>query len=433
MPIQKEPISKPKVFVMMSGGVDSSVTALDLKEQGYDVVGVFMKCWSIQNLESLGVDKSLYNCFWEQDSLDARLVADKLGIPFYVWNFEEEYKKGVVDYMLNEYKIGATPNPDVMCNSVIKFGLFYEKAKKLGADYVATGHYARVVRLSPQNLPKPPPAPLIEGRVETSNVKNISCIARGKDENKDQTYFIWKIKKEQVESILFPVGEYQNKADLRQRALENDLITADKPDSQGLCFIGKTSLRELLLQALGEKEGDIVCDLESAKKSDLFKNKKMIVLDSKKSPPTPLNKGGAGKFVFLGKHKGAYLYTVGQREKLGLAGGPWFVSEVDVVNNIVKVAHGENQDSIFGNRLIAKSLNWLVDLDFENDSNSFECEAQIRYRQKPEKCKVTFLDEGRVEVVFENKIKAITKGQSVVFYSGEVLLGGGVIEGDDVV
>jgi tRNA-specific 2-thiouridylase len=369
---------------MMSGGVDSSVAVLDLKEQGYDVVGVFMKCWSIQNLESLGVSESLYNCFWEEDSRDARLVADKLGIPFYVWNFEEEYKKGVVDYMLNEYKIGATPNPDVMCNSVIKFGLFYEKAKKLGADYVATGHYARVV--------------------------DSHFIARGKDVNKDQTYFIWKIKKEQVSSILFPVGEYENKVDLRKRALENDLITADKPDSQGLCFIGKTSLRELLLQTLGEREGDIVCDLESAQKSDLFKNKKV--------------KEGSKKLVFLGRHKGAYLYTVGQREKLGLAGGPWFVSEVDVVNNIVKVTHGDNQDSIFGDRLVAKSLNWLV----EPESDSFECEAQIRYRQKPEKCKVIFLDEGRVEVVFENKIKAITKGQSVVFYSSNVLLGGGVIE-----
>jgi len=353
-----------KIFVMMSGGVDSSVAAADLKAQGHDIVGVFMKCWSVEQLESLGASQDLYGCFWEDDAKDARLVANKLDIPFFVWDFEKEYKQGVVDYMLSEYKSGRTPNPDVMCNSIIKFGIFYKRAMELGADFVATGHYAR--------------------KVENT------YIYRGNDTNKDQSYFLWRVKKEQIAKTLFPIGEYSRKAEVRQRALDSGLITADKPDSQGLCFIGDTSLRDLLIQTLGKKEGDIV--------------------------------DKTGKI--LGKHPGAFLYTIGQRGGLGLSGGPWFVVKVDVLNNQVIVTHEGDEEALMGQSLIAKDLNWLVP-DMEN-GRILKCEAQIRYRQDPTRCTVK-IDSKKAEVVFDEPVRAISSGQSIVFYDGDQMLGGGVI------
>jgi tRNA-uridine 2-sulfurtransferase len=350
------------VYMMMSGGVDSSVAAAILKDQGYNVIGVFIKCWSIESLQQMGVSEELYGCYWEEDSTDARLVADSLDIPFYVWDFEDEYKKGVVDYMINEYKAGRTPNPDVMCNSTIKFGIFYEKAMKLGADFVATGHYARSQ----------------DGK-----------LYRGRDEKKDQSYFVWRISSEQLDHILMPIGEFETKAEVRKIAEKYDLITAKKPDSQGLCFIGETPVRQLLLQTLGEKPGDIV---------DIY-----------------------GKV--LGEHSGAFQYTIGQRHQLGLAGGPWFVQSIDVDKNLVFVAHDTDQKSLYSDSLIAKEMNYFRKLD---EDLEYAFTAQIRYRQDAQSCKVIKVRDS-LTINFVEPIRAVSKGQSVVIYDGDELVAGGVI------
>jgi tRNA-uridine 2-sulfurtransferase len=358
---------KKTVYMMMSGGVDSSVAASVLIEQGYYVIGVFMKCWSIDSLTQIGASKDLYGCFWEEDSIDARLVADELGILFYVWDFEKQYKQGVVDYMLDEYRKGRTPNPDVMCNSVVKFGIFYQKAVAMGADYVATGHYARVVSQ--------------DGELS---------LRRGKDMNKDQSYFVWRIRKEQLPHILMPIGEFDSKATVRVIAEKLELVTARKPDSQGLCFIGQTPVRELLLQTLGEKEGNII-------------------------------EHGSGKT--LGIHQGAFQYTIGQRHQLGLSGGPWFVRSINVDTNEVFVAHDWDQKELYTANLIAKDLNIFRDLQ---DNVEYEFQAQIRYRQMAESC-VVIKHGDELAIRFFEPVRAISKGQSVVVYDGETLIVGGVI------
>ncbi len=407
--------STKTVFVMMSGGVDSSVAALKLKQEGYKVVGVFMKCWSIQALDELGVDRNLYGCFWEQDSLDASLVAAKLEIPFFVWDFEEEYKKKVVEYMLQSYQNGLTPNPDVMCNSVIKFGLFLKKAKKLGADFVATGHYAKRVEniessthVDQQNSQSNNNDPYSSISKHIISENNFAVeLHRGDDFNKDQSYFLWRIPREELNMMLFPIGDFTTKDEVRKLASENDLITAAKKDSQGLCFIGTTPLRELLLQSLGEKKGDIV------------------TLDGK----------------VLGQHLGAYLYTIGQRNKLGLGGGPWFVQKVDVNNNQVVVAHAEQDEILDATFCYVDDFNWLVEDSLiqqilENKlQDNFILSAQVRYHQQAVQC---FLELGtgsesgesirRYKVVFNEAVRAIAPGQSIVFYNGTRMLGGAVIQ-----
>jgi tRNA-uridine 2-sulfurtransferase len=350
------------VYMMMSGGVDSSVAAAILKDQGYSVIGVFIKCWSIESLQQMGVSEELYGCYWEEDSTDARLVADSLDIPFYVWDFEDEYKKGVVDYMINEYKAGRTPNPDVMCNSTIKFGIFYEKAMKLGADFVATGHYARSQ----------------DGK-----------LYRGRDDKKDQSYFVWRIRSEQLGYILMPIGEFETKAEVRKIAEKYDLITAKKPDSQGLCFIGETPVRQLLLQTLGEHKGLIL---------DIY-----------------------GKA--LGFHCGAFQYTLGQRHQLGLAGGPWFVQSIDVDKNLVFVAHDTDQKSLYSDTIVAKEINYFRDLI---DDQEYTFTAQIRYRQAAEEC-VAVKKGDMLNIKFVQPVRAVSKGQSIVIYDGDEIVAGGVI------
>jgi tRNA-uridine 2-sulfurtransferase len=360
-------IKKKTVYMMMSGGVDSSVAASVLIEQGYHVIGVFMKCWSIDSLTQIGASKDLYGCFWEEDSIDARLVADRLKIPFYVWDFEKEYKQGVVDYMLDEYHKGRTPNPDVMCNSVVKFGIFYQKAMTMGADYVATGHYARVV----------------EKQGEMS-------LERGKDGNKDQSYFVWRIKKDQLPYILMPIGEFSSKSEVREIAEKLELVTARKPDSQGLCFIGQTPVRELLLQTIGEKEGKIV---------------------------------EFGKGNILGLHQGAFQYTIGQRHQLGLSGGPWFVHSINVDLNVVYVAHDLNQQNLFTSSLVAKDLNVFRTLV---DGKEYVFKAQIRYRQHADDC-ILIKKKDEISIRFNKPVRAISKGQSVVVYDNQSIVIGGVI------
>ncbi len=357
---------------MMSGGVDSSVAAAMLKEQGYEVTGIFMRCWSLEALDRMGLSRDLYGCFWEDDLQDAQLVAKKLDIPFEVWDFQDEYKQRVVDYMIREYKNGRTPNPDVMCNGEIKFGIFYEQSLKRGVDYVATGHYARVFS------------------------KYRDCfddglaIARGLDFNKDQSYFLWQVRREQIEKVLFPIGEFATKAAVRQKAQELGLVTANKPDSQGLCFIGDTPLRELLLQTLGKREGEIICEEDGR---------------------------------VLGRHLGAFLYTIGQREKLGLSGGPWFVSQIDVNANEVFVTHQTKPKPLYKTELEANWCNWQQ----HSSEKKFECSAQIRYRQQAESCIVTILPRNKSKICFHRPVRAAASGQSIVFYNQEILLGGGVI------
>jgi tRNA-specific 2-thiouridylase len=358
-------MNQKKVFVMMSGGVDSSVAASVLKEQGFDVFGVYMKCWSKEQLLSLGVDESLYACTWEDDLADAQLIAHKLKIPFEIWDFEKDYGQKVIQYMLKEYKAGRTPNPDVMCNSNIKFGIFFEKAVKNQADFVATGHYAR-----------------------TAKVDQKISLLRGLDDQKDQSYFLWDVDYAKIKQSLFPVGEFINKNEVRKYAEQKGLHTSNKKDSQGLCFVGKTPLRELLLQVLGSQKGYI-----------LNKNENI-----------------------LGEHSGAFLYTIGQREKLGLAGGPWFVVDIDVNKNTVIVTHQSEIQSLYHKSLFANKPNWMQ----ENISSNFDCQAQVRYRQKPINCTVEILEKN-VKVTFKEPVKAVAAGQSVVFYDNDILLGGAII------
>lgn len=417
-----------KVYVMMSGGVDSSVAALDLKEQGYDVIGVFMKCWSIERLRELGVDDALYGCYWEEDSNDAQLVAHTLGIPFFVWDFEAEYKRAVVDYMIEEYKSGRTPNPDVMCNSMIKFGIFFDRAMQLGADYVATGHYARIrefrVRGDASEISDESKHNKEDLRYSNTIHSDNSrlYIARGKDMNKDQSYFLNRVAANRVDKILFPVGEYESKAEVRARALAYSLITADKKDSQGLCFIGETPLRELLLQTLGEVEGDIMS------------------LDGH----------------VLGRHPGAVLYTIGQRNKLGLAGGPWYVHHIDVKENRVYVAHETQSKELLGSEILATDCNYYcTPQELAYLSKTHQLTGQIRYRQDAEPLHIVNIEQmysignsgndndgfdvavedhdsipqslDTMHIRFDRPIKAISAGQSVVIYADTIMVASGII------
>ena len=354
---------------MLSGGVDSSVAAADLHDAGYEVHGVFMQCWSQIQLAKLGLDPADYACAWEEDSADAALVAQKLGISFEVWDFQEEYLQNVVKYMVNEYAIGKTPNPDVMCNSSIKFGVFYDRALAAGADFVATGHYARSIIAQ-------------DGSRE---------LWRGKDVNKDQSYFLWRIGYTQLQHSLFPIGEYLTKSDVRARATKIGLITATKPDSQGICFIGDTPLREILLKVLGSKQGNIV-DTEGN---------------------------------VLGSHRGAFLYTIGQREGLGMGGGPWFVQSISVEENQVVVVHDTQKSKLDSLTLVAHSPNWLLP-DFAPQSK-FTATAQIRYRQHAENCSVTQKN-NLLHVTFEKPVHSITTGQSLVLYKDDQVIGGAIIQ-----
>mgnify|MGYP004651706657 CR=1 FL=1 len=354
---------KKTVVVGMSGGVDSSVTALLLKEQGYNVIGLFMNNW--EERDDCGV------CTAETDFADVRRVANMLDIPYYSVNFAKEYMDRVFSYFLEEYKRGRTPNPDVLCNREIKFGPFKKYAKELGADYIATGHYCDILH---------------DG--------DTHYLLKAKDQNKDQTYFLNQLSQQQLENVLFPLGKL-DKGEVRKIAEENGLATAKKKDSTGICFIGERRFRNFLLSYIPAKKG--------------------------------LIKTYDGKV--LGEHLGLMYYTIGQRKGLGLGGqqgeseGRWFVIEKDLKNNVLYVAHG-NEERLYSKGLITGKVNWIP---FEPKEKEFECTAKFRYRQPEQGCRVKITESG-TEVTFNEKQRAITEGQYAVFYKDDKCIGGGVIE-----
>ncbi|WP_336784464.1 tRNA 2-thiouridine(34) synthase MnmA [Paenibacillus sp. MMO-177] len=354
-----------RVVVGMSGGVDSSVTALLLKQQGYDVVGIFMKNWD--DTDEFG------HCTAEEDAEDVRRVCDQIGIPYYTVNFEKQYFDKVFTYFLDEYKRGRTPNPDVMCNREIKFGDFLKKANELGADYLATGHYARVERTE-------------DGETR---------LLRGVDGNKDQTYFLSALNQKQLEKAMFPIGHLP-KPEVRRIAEEAGLYTAKKKDSTGVCFIGERNFKEFLSGYLPARPGDMV-DIRSGE--------------------------------VKGRHDGLMYYTLGQRQGLGIGGSgngePWFVADKDLERNILYVVQGESHPSLYSTGLTASGMNWIAP---HRPEGTFRCTAKFRYRQPDQGVSVTLQADGTAEVVFDNPQKAITPGQAVVLYDGDVCLGGGTID-----
>ncbi len=392
-----------RVIVGLSGGVDSSVAAYLLKKQGYDVIGLFMKNW---HDDSVTISNE---CPWLEDSNDAMLVAEKLGIPFQVVDLSEQYKERIVDYMFIEYEKGRTPNPDVLCNREIKFDVFLKIAVDLGADYVATGHYCRKTS-------------------EVINGETIYKLIGGTDTNKDQSYFLCQVSQYQLSKTLFPIGEL-TKPEVRKIAAEQNLITASKKDSQGLCFIGKVRLPEFLQQKLKPKEGVIVQIPSDSKiydrKIPIFKSKEEeLVFNATKY----VYKITDGKIV--GKHQGAHYFTKGQRKGLAVGGTkePLFVIDTDVVENVIYTGEGKQHKGLYRNTLFVKNneIHWLrTDLALK-EGETLSVMAQIRYRQVLEEATIYKVKTG-LYVEFKNQQSAITEGQFVAWYQNNELLGSGVI------
>ena len=392
-----------RVIVGLSGGVDSSVTAYLLKEQGYEVIGLFMKNW---HDDSVTISNE---CPWLEDSNDALIVAEKLGIPFQVVDLSEQYKERIVDYMFDEYEKGRTPNPDILCNREIKFDVFMDIALDLGADFVATGHYCRKDE-------------------EIIDNKPVYKLLAGKDINKDQSYFLCQLSQYQLSKALFPIGELTKPA-VREIAKKANLITAEKKDSQGLCFIGKVRLPEFLQQKLQSKEGVIVQVSDTAevyqRKQPNF-NSKEEELDFF-ATKYQYNKQD-GKVV--GKHLGAHYFTKGQRKGLAVGGTkePLFVIETDVRENVIYAGEGKHHKGLFRSVLFVSNEeeHWIrEDLKLKNQE-SLDVEARIRYRQPLEKAILHKVENG-IFVEFQNPQSAIQEGQFVAWYKNEELLGSGVI------
>ena len=392
-----------RVIVGLSGGVDSSVAAYLLKEQGYDVIGLFMKNW---HDDSVTISNE---CPWLEDSNDAMLVADKLGIPFQVVDLSVEYKERIVDYMFREYELGRTPNPDVLCNREIKFDVFLKIAMDLGADYVATGHYCRK-----------------DSFVE--NGKTIYQLLAGTDGNKDQSYFLCQLTQNQLAKALFPIGEL-DKSEVRDIAKEQGLITAEKKDSQGLCFIGKVRLPEFLQQKLAPKEGQIV---QIDANATIFQREYPQINSEIENV-----KLFAEKFKYtqedgqvVGKHQGAHYFTKGQRKGLAVGGTkePLFVIETDVNENVIYVGEGKSHPGLYRRALFVcnEEIHWLRNDLALKTGESRQVMARIRYRQKLEKATIHQVEDG-MYVSFENMQSAIQEGQFVAWYKEDELLGSGVI------
>ncbi len=405
----------------MSGGVDSSVAALFLKNQGYNVVGVFMKCWTWSSPRinaDFDADERGSGCGWEQDAADARRVAEVLSIPFYVWDFEKEYEKAVVKYMLAGYKQGLTPNPDVMCNREIKFGIFLKRALSLGADFVATGHYVRLRSSTNSELNT---NERIKRKFVNSKQIRYSLMA-AKDKNKDQSYFLWTLAQDELRHSLFPIGEYL-KPEVRQIARKAGLPTAEKKDSQGICFLGKFNVADFLRMHLGERKGAVVTT--------------------------------EGKII--GEHRGVHLYTIGQRHGLdlktknsvlGIRGKietqPHYVASKDIKMNTLIVAEGENNSALYNQEVKLSDVNLISPIPYSNVLKNMRIRvlARVRYRQPlaPAVLATSGKRQGGrkdvsmshvtypVSLIFDKPQRFVAPGQSAVFYNRRgVLLGGGII------
>lgn len=355
--------SNKRVVIGMSGGVDSSVAALLLKEQGYEVIGIFMKNWD--DTDEFG------HCTAEEDAEDVRRVCEQIGIPYYTVNFEKQYYDKVFTYFLDEYKRGRTPNPDVMCNREIKFGDFLKKAEELNADYLATGHYARVER----------------------SADGTTKLLRGVDSNKDQTYFLNALNQQQLAKAMFPIGHLP-KPEVRKIAEAAGLYTAKKKDSTGICFIGERDFKQFLSHYLPAQPGNMV-DIVSGE--------------------------------VKGRHDGLMYYTLGQRQGLGIGGSgngePWFVVDKDLENNILYVVQGDHP-SLYSESLLATDMNWITN---DDTADTVQCTAKFRYRQPDQEVTVKKLPNNEALITFAKHQKAITPGQAVVLYDGDVCLGGGTI------
>lgn len=391
------------VVVGLSGGVDSSVAAHLLKEQGYNVIGLFMRNW---NDASVTLEDE---CPWIEDSADALLTAEKLGIPFQVIDLSDVYKERIVDYMFAEYEKGRTPNPDVLCNREIKFDIFLKTALELGADYVATGHYARRKEI------------IING-------EKVYKLLAGKDNNKDQSYFLCQLSQEQLGKALFPIGDLE-KPEVRRIAKELDLVTADKKDSQGLCFIGKVSLPDFLQQQLKPKPGEIIeinsnHPIYSEEKPQFFTKWEELAHAAQGIS----YQKDFGKVV--GQHEGAHYFTKGQRKGLGVGGmiEPLFVLDTDVEENIIYTGQGNLHPGLFKKALYIQEeeIHWVREDLKLNADETLEAMVRIRYRQPLQKATLHKAEKG-LYIEFENPQSAITEGQFAAWYLDDELIGSGVI------
>ncbi len=358
----------PKVIVGMSGGVDSSVSALLLKQQGYQVEGLFMKNWD--------EDDGTEYCTAKADLADAEMVCERIGIKLHTANFASEYWDNVFEHFLEEYKAGRTPNPDILCNREIKFKVFMEYARMLGGELIATGHYVR-----------------------RADRDGHAHLLKGLDPNKDQSYFLHAVGEAEFAKSLFPVGELE-KPEVRRIAEEHGLITHNKKDSTGICFIGERRFKDFLQQYLPAQPGEI---------------------------QTPDGK-------VIGEHMGLMYHTIGQRQGLGIGGvkganeEPWFVAQKDLTRNVLVVVQGTDHPLLYTNHLIAQQAHWINGIP---SSSSIRCMAKTRYRQPDQACIVTLLANGTLDVQFDEPQRAVTPGQSVVFYRDDICLGGAVIESTD--
>ena len=391
-----------RVVVALSGGVDSSVAAYMLVKQGYDVIGIFMKNW---HDESVTISNE---CPWVEDSYDAMMVAEKLSIPFQTVDLSKEYQTRIIDYMFDEYKNGHTPNPDVLCNREIKFDVFLKIAESLDADYVATGHYCRIKSKKTDN-------------------QFIYSLHSGKDTNKDQSYFLCQLSQYQLSKVMFPIGDLDKK-EVRLIAKQQNLITAEKKDSQGLCFVGKVKLPEFLQQKLKVKKGKVILISKNNEIFNSVSDPNDFSVQNLKLMSNPYNYS-IDKGSVIGNHDGAHFFTIGQRKGLAIGGTkePLFVIGTDVVNNLVYVGEGKNHPGLYRKVLFVLEKNFhrlREDYDY-TDSKLFD--TRIRYRQPLQKSQLVFTENGTF-FIFEKPQSSISKGQFVVWYNGDELIGSGVID-----